>query len=160
MYAKMLLAGACALALSTPAFAEIVVKDAYARSSMPGAKTGAAFMVIENTGDEEDRLVSVASDAAAKVELHTHIDQGGGVMKMSHVEEGFALPAHARHALARGGDHVMFMGLTRPFEQGNTVIVTLSFEKAGEMVVDIPVDLERMRGEGEGSMDHGNMLSN
>lgn len=140
---SLILAGAASLALAMPALADITVQEAYARSAMPGAKTGAAFMVIANSGDEDDRLVSVASDAAAKVELHTHKDEGNGVMKMVHVEEGFVIPAQGEHVLQRGGDHVMFMGLTAPFEQGSTVAVTLSFEKAGDVDVEIPVDLER-----------------
>ena len=151
-------AGAFALVLAgAPAFAEIVVSDAYARSAMPGAKTGAAFMVIENTGDTDDRLIDARSDIAAKVELHTHKDMGEGVMRMVHVEEGFALPAGEKHMLMRGGDHVMFMGLNESLTQGETVSVTLVFEQAGEMVVDIPVDLERMQGHGMGhGMKHGN----
>ncbi len=127
--------------LAMPAAAEIVVKDAYARSS--NAMAGAAFMAIENTGPEDDRLIGAASDAAKRVELHTHRDMGGGVMKMMHVEEGFALPAGETHMLMRGGDHVMFMGLNSTMEHGDTVTVTLTFEKAGEQVVEIPVDLER-----------------
>lgn len=150
---SLILAGAAALAFSAPALADIVVKDAYARSAMATAKTGAAFMVIENTGAEDDRLVSVSSDAAAKVELHTHIADDNGVMRMTEVEEGFVIPANSSHALQRGGDHVMFMGLTAPFEQDKTVTVTLTFETAGEKVVEIPVDLERQPTHG---MKHGN----
>ncbi|MEO1154600.1 MAG: copper chaperone PCu(A)C, partial [Pseudomonadota bacterium] len=41
------------------------------------------------------------------------------------------------------GDHVMFMGLTGPFVDGETVEVTLTFEQAGDITVDIPVDLNR-----------------
>ena len=154
---KSVLAGAVALILATPVFADIEVVDAYARAASPTAKAGAAFMVIRNTGSEDDRLIAVASDIAARVELHTHKDMGEGVMKMMHVEEGFAVPAGDMHALARGGDHVMFMGLTRPMAQGDTVTVMLTFEKAGEVVVDIPVDLERedMGGHGAG-MSMGN----
>lgn len=143
-------AGAAALVLAMPAWAEITVSDAYARSAMATARTGAAFMVIENTGAEDDLLVSATSDAADRVELHTHVDAGNGVMQMREVEEGLVIPAGAAHALQRGGDHVMFLGLTRPFLQGETVTVTLSFEKAGEIVVDIPVDLERMPDHGMG----------
>ena len=154
---KSVLAGAVALILATPVFADIEVVDAYARAASPTAKAGAAFMVIRNTGSEDDRLIAAASDIAARVELHTHKDMGEGVMKMMHVEEGFAVPAGDMHALARGGDHVMFMGLSRPMAQGDTVTVTLTFEKAGEVVVDIPVDLERedMGGHGAG-MSMGN----
>ena len=150
---SLILAGAAALAFSAPALADIVVKDAYARSAMATAKTGAAFMVIENTGAGDDRLVSVSSDAAAKVELHTHIADDNGVMRMTEVEEGFVIPANGSHALKRGGDHVMFMGLIAPFEQAKTVTVTLTFEAAGEKVVEIPVDLERQPTHG---MKHGN----
>ena len=159
---SLILAGAAALALSTPALADIAVHDAYARSAMASAKTGAAFMVIENTGDSDDRLVSATSDAAMKVELHTHVADGNGVMKMMEVEEGFVIPANGQHALARGGDHVMFMGLTGPFVQDETVTVTLTFENAGEMVVEIPVDLERQPTHGAGHSGHGamNKMSN
>lgn len=143
-FTRSLIAGALACTLAIPAFADgLMIKDAYARSSGKSAKAGAAFMQIMNHSDQDDRLVSVASDVAKRVELHTHKDNGEGVMRMIHVEEGFAIPAGGMHALKRGGDHVMFMGLTRPLEQGDTVSVTLTFEKAGEMVVEIPVDLER-----------------
>ncbi|MBY6048035.1 copper chaperone PCu(A)C [Vannielia litorea] len=142
-----------ALVVASPAFAEIKIVDAYARAASPSAKSGAAFMEIINTGAEDDRLIAAASEVAARVELHTHKDMGDGVMKMMEVEEGFAVPAGGHHMLARGGDHVMMMGLTGPLEQGATVTVTLTFEQAGEMVVEIPVDNERM----PGAMDHGEM---
>lgn len=142
-----LAAAIAATLLAAPVLAaDISIEEAYARASNP--KAGAAFMMIRNNGDTDDRLISVASDAAARVELHTHKDMGDGVMKMMHVEEGFAIPGGGMHALARGGDHIMFMGLTEPFEQGEMVTVTLTFEQAGEMVVEIPVDLERQTGHG------------
>ncbi len=140
-----LLATLTTLSLTSVAFAAdvIVVDDAYARSSGKAAKAGAAFMIIENTGDSDDRLISVTSDVAGRVELHTHEIDANGVAKMVHVEEGFAIPAGETHMLKRGGDHVMFMGLTAPFEHGATIPVTLVFENAGEVEIEIPVDLER-----------------
>jgi copper(I)-binding protein len=151
-----------ALCVALPAFAgDIEVKDAYVRTSSMMSKSGAAFMVIENHGDADDRLVSAASDVAQKVELHTHKDMGDGVMKMMKVEEGFAVPAHSEHALARGGDHVMLLGLTRELKQGDMVSVTLTFEKAGEMTVEIPVDLERQDGmQMGGGMGHDHSKMN
>lgn len=130
--------------------ADILVEDSYVRVSRPGAPTGAAFMTIRNTGATDDRLVSASSDVAARVELHTHIDQGGGVMKMVEIEEGIAVPAGGEHLMERGGDHVMFMGLNEPLEQGGSVTVTLTFEQAGDVVVTIPVDNERKPAHGEG----------
>lgn len=124
--------------------ADISIEDARARASNLGA--GVAFMTIHNTGATQDRLISVASGAGARVELHTHKDMGDGVMKTMEVEEGFAIPGGGTHALARGGDHIMFMGLTAPFEQGAMVTFTLTFEQAGERVVEIPIDLNRQAG--------------
>lgn len=134
-----------AAAFATSALAEgtIQIDDAYARSSGQHAKAGAAFMMIVNNGDTDDRLIGVDSDAAARIELHTHEVDANGVAKMVHLEEGLVIPAGETHMLARGGDHVMFMGLTQPFENGATVPVTLIFEKAGPVELEIPVDLDR-----------------
>nr|WP_170539007.1 copper chaperone PCu(A)C [Ruegeria arenilitoris] len=142
--------------MSPAAHAESVisVEDAYARSSGANAKAGAAFMMIRNSGDTDDQLVAVKSDIAARVELHTHKIDDNGVAKMMEVEEGFSIAAGEAHMLQRGGDHVMFMGLKQPFEQGATIPVTLVFEQAGEVVVEIPVDLERK--DGHGQMKHSN----
>lgn len=152
MFKKSLIAGAAALMLAGPAFAEITVEDAYARSASPAAKSGAAFIVLRNSSDTEDRLIGASSDIAERVELHTHISGDNGVMRMVHVEEGFVLPAGGMIAMRRGAEHVMFMGLNDAMEQGDTVPVTLTFEKAGDIVVEVPVDLER---QDHGGMQHG-----
>ncbi|ATG49362.1 copper-binding protein [Celeribacter ethanolicus] len=155
MFKTTLLAGLAASAFALPAFADINIVDPFARSSGMMARAGAAFFIIENTGDEADRLIDAKSDISKITELHTHKDMGDGIMKMVHVPEGFEIPAHGTHALARGGDHVMFMGLLQPMNQGDTVTVTLTFEKAGDITVEIPVDLER--GEAAMPMDHSKM---
>ena len=146
--------GAIALLIAAPVSADITIEDAYARAASPKAKAGAAFMILNNTGTEEDRLLSASSDIAARVELHTHKDMGDGVMKMMEVEEGFVIPGGGSHPLQRGGDHVMFMGLKQALNQGDSVTVTLTFEAAGEVVVEVPVDLERKAG---GMKKHGDM---
>ena len=149
--------GAVALvALPTLSLAEIVISDPYARTSRPNAPTGAAFMMIQNTSDTADRLVAVSSDVAKRVELHTHIDQGDGVMKMTEIEGGVEIPAGSTYMMQRGGDHVMFMGITAPLEQGGEVVVTLTFEQAGDVTVTIPVDNERKPAHGAMKHDHGN----
>lgn len=145
---------AATLALPAVALADIVITDPYARTSRPGAPSGAAFMIIENTGETTDRLLSASSGVSQRVELHTHIDQGDGVMKMVEVEEGFEIEAGASYVLERGGDHVMFMGLNQTLEQGSSVEVTLTFETAGDVIVSIPVDNERKPKHGHGGHGH------
>lgn len=157
MKLKTLLSAALLTGLltSTAAWAEIMVKDAYVRSSTPNSKTGAAFMMLMNRSDADDRLISASSDISKRVELHTHIEDENGVMKMTELEDGMAIPAGGMHHMKRGGDHVMFMGLNESLVQGEEITVTLTFEKAGDVEVTIPVDNERKPD--HGSMDHGSM---
>ncbi|SLN24465.1 copper chaperone PCu(A)C [Roseisalinus antarcticus] len=150
LFLSLLLATAAAL----PALADSVIEiDApYARSAGPTAMTGAAYLVIRNTGDTDDVLTDVRSDAAARVELHSSTMGDDGLMRMEHLEDGLPVPAGSEVILMQGGRHVMFMGLAGPFEQGKTIPLTLVFDQAGEMKVEVPVDLERM----PGAMDHAN----
>jgi len=64
-------------------------------------------------------------------------------MKMRHLVEGAVIPAGGMHALERGGDHVMFMGLSAPMTQGDEISVKLMFENAGAVSITVPVDLKR-----------------
>lgn len=144
--------GAAAFALPGLAQSVISVEDAYARASSPIAKSGAAFMMINNSGDEADRLIGVRTDIARKAELHTHIDDGNGNMSMRKVEGGFVVPANGTHVLKRGGDHVMMMGLTGPLNHGDILRMTLVFEQAGAIDLEVPVDLERKPVHGMKSM--------
>ncbi|WP_246026562.1 copper chaperone PCu(A)C [Paracoccus luteus] len=129
-------------AMTTPAEAApapagpITVTDAYARSA--NQQTGAAFMTLTNAGTSACTLRGVTSDVAQRVELHTHKDEGG-VMKMVPLD-GATVPAGGSHALARGGDHVMFMGLNRPLADGDSVALTLDLGDCGQVPVTVPVD--------------------
>lgn len=155
---SVLFAATAVLSFAGAAYAEgakIMVHDQYARVSAKMSSSGAAFMEIANVTGEADQLIGVRSDIAKRVELHTHMETGDGVMKMMHVEEGFAIPAEGSHMLQRGGDHVMFMGLKQELKHGDVVPVTLVFQNAGEVTIEIPVDLERKPGQG-GHMKHSN----
>lgn len=134
--------------------AKIMVVDPYARSASPSAKSGAIFLELMNQG-QDDRLIAASTPAAKRAELHTHQEDADGVMRMLHVEEGFALPAGEALMLKRGGKHVMLMGLTAPLENGATVPLTLTFEKAGEITVDVIVDRDRKPSHGGHGHGHG-----
>ena len=144
MKLRTLVSAACVAVLSTsPLLAgNVMVNDAYARVASKVAKSGAAFMMIHNHSDQDDRLVAAVSDVAKRVELHTHLEEDG-VMKMTKIKDGILIPAGGMHALKRGGDHVMFMGLTRSLEHGDMIDLTLTFENAGQVVLTVPIDLER-----------------
>jgi copper(I)-binding protein len=143
MFALKALMTAGAVAFALPASAEIRIIDPYIIVSSAMAHSAAAFFSIENTGTAEDHFASASANISAKVELHTHIEDANGVMQMVEVPQGWTIPAGGTHVLKRGSDHVMFLGLTAPIAHGDVVSVTLNFDRAGAIVVDIPVDLKR-----------------
>lgn len=162
MFRILLLAAPAAL-LSLPALAcdGFSVEGGYVRSSTAMSTSGAGFMTLVNQGTSDCRLVGARTEAAARAELHTHQIDANGVARMMEVEEGFAIPAGGTHALERGADHLMLMGLTAPLTQGQTVAVTFVFEDGSEATAELPVDNERMPGAMGGAMggmghSHGN----
>ncbi len=121
----------------------ITVQDAYARVSSKLAKAGAIFMVVENHGCTDDRITGAKTDVAMKTALHTHKIGADGIAHMMAIEGGVPLPAGGEAVFARGHDHVMLMGLKHPLVDGDTIKLTLMFEKAAPVTVTVPVDNER-----------------
>jgi hypothetical protein len=104
------------------------------------AGAGAAYMVIKNTGNEADRLVAGETPAAEVVELHESFMDENDVMKMRPVEGGFIeVPAGGEAELRPGGLHIMLIRLAEPLENGQTIPLTLSFEKSGEIEIEVVV---------------------
>lgn len=104
----------------------------------PMGGTSAVYMTIANAGGAADRLVAASTDAAATVELHESklVDN---VMQMAPVPGGIEVPAGGTAELKPGGLHIMLIGLTRDLNAGDTLRLTLTFERAGTITVDAPV---------------------
>ena len=124
----------CFLAFS--ANAEIVIKDAFAIKSVPTAKSGAIFMIIHNQSDSEEYLLSARTEISKMAHLHTHkmIDD---VMKMIHVKNGFKIPAKSMLHLARGGHHIMLMGIDKSLNKHETFDLNLKFKNAGNITTKV-----------------------
>ncbi|MGP9788720.1 copper chaperone PCu(A)C [Roseinatronobacter sp. NSM] len=141
---KLFLTTAAAVTFALPALAcDLEVHDAYARTSTAMSQSGAAFMHVMNSSATECRIIGARSDVAQRVELHTHLEDENGVMRMVELEDGITVPAQSMHALERGGDHVMFLGLNQRLSHGDEILVTLVLENGDELVVPTTVDLER-----------------
>jgi periplasmic copper chaperone A len=131
------------------------IHDAYARIQGGVGGSGAVFFMVHNNTETDDRLIGASTDAAERAELHTHSEDANGVMSMGKIEGGIPLTAGDVIELARGGDHVMLLGATRALKDGDTIALTLTFEVAGDVTIEVPVD--NARKPGEGGHDHGAM---
>ncbi|WP_127520252.1 copper uptake system-associated protein [Mesorhizobium sp. Z1-4] len=129
---------------------DLEISSAWARAMLPNQPAGGGYLTIANHGAEADRLVGASSPAAAKVEIHT-MEIVNDVMTMRPVDGGLEIPAGDTVELKPGGLHVMFMGVATPFKDGDTVPVTLQFEKAGAVEIAFPV----RKAEGGGHGGHG-----
>lgn len=126
----------CASAAGAWAADAPVVTDAWARATPPGTTVGAAYLTIEG-GATADRLVDARSDRAAMVHLHA-VEESDGVAKMRGIE-AIEIPAGQRVTLAPKATHLMLMGLDGPLVAGQTFVLTLRFERAGELPVTVTV---------------------
>lgn len=116
----------------------LVLSGGFSRATLPNAPVAGGFLTIQNTGTADDRLIGVSSEVAGHVEVH-EMAMVGDVMKMRQLKDGLPIPAGQTVTLKPGGIHVMFMGLKQPLVQGKTVIVTLTFEKAGSVQIPLAI---------------------
>lgn len=114
---------------------DIQVLQPFARATP--AKVGGVFMMLRNGGGNADRLIKADSPVAASVELHTHV-KDGDAMRMRPVEN-IPVPANGQTALEPGGYHVMLIDLRQPLKEGTSIPLTLTFEKAGTVTLQVPV---------------------
>lgn len=135
---------AVAAAFALPALAheyeagDLHIGHPWARATAEGMPTGAAFLSIRNDGDTADRLLGASTDRAETVEIHRGVMEDG-IARMRPVE-AVELPAGEEVILAPGGYHLMLMGLDGALVEGTRFPLTLEFERAGEVVVEIAVE--------------------
>jgi copper(I)-binding protein len=132
-------------ALASPAAAaedynvgSIHISQPWSRATPKGAASGAGYMTLTNNGTTPDRVSCVSDDVSAQCQIHS-VTMEGGVMKMRPVEGGLEIKPGDSITLKPGGNHMMFLSLKHPLEQGGTVKATLKFEHAGTIDVEYPV---------------------
>lgn len=118
---------------------DLTIDHPSSRATPPGATVGVGYMKITNNGTEPDRLVGAGTPAASRVQLHQSVEKDG-MTQMIEQEEGIEIPGGASIELSPGGYHMMLMGLERPLKKGETVPMTLRFERAGEIGVMLEVE--------------------
>ncbi|WP_370334911.1 copper chaperone PCu(A)C [Parvularcula marina] len=113
----------------------ITIENGYVKAPKPGSLTTAAYLDI--IADADDVLLT-ASSPLATVEIH-EMSMDDGMMKMRKVEN-LDLPSQSKVQLKPGGYHLMLINPDAALAESETVEITLTFEKAGEIKVTLPIE--------------------
>lgn len=119
---------------------ELLIDQPWSRAMPPTATTGAAYLRIDNNGEAGDRLLAVETPVAEYAELHEHVHVDG-LMKMQQATD-LAIEAGDSLTLEPGGYHIMLFNLQKPLVAGEKYPLTLRFEQAGEIEVEVAVHKE------------------
>ncbi len=141
MYKKTL----CALTLLITSFtnplhageADISVENAWIAEAPPVSKVMAAYLTINNNGDEAITITKAESEMYSSIEFHETIHEHG-MAKMIH-HDALKIPAHGSIQLKRGGKHLMLFNPVRHLKAGDTVNIKLSTSGHSTKTVSITV---------------------
>ncbi len=117
---------------------DLTIDHPWARETAASQANGAAYFVVKNPGTTADRLTGASAEIAKRAELHTHLMEDN-VMKMRQVEF-LEIPAEGEARVEPGGFHVMLLGLKSPLVEGERFPLTLEFEQAGTVEVDVAIE--------------------
>lgn len=158
MKVKALLAAALIALTPTWATAHEFVTEAvhidhpWSRPTPPGTPMGVGYLVIKNTSDADITLIGAHTPRAASVSIHESM-MHDGMMKMQPLKNGLTIPAGETVELKPHGYHLMLEKLNGPLQEGESVPLTLEFDGAAALDVQLmvePLDGGSMKGE----MDH------
>lgn len=144
--------------------ASVEVTDAWARATTPTQDSGAVYMTISSNDGDALLKAEVPKSVAGMTEVHETTTDGEPTAAEDQMESGatgmtgddgsdemhgsdssmmgmkevdkIEIPAGETVVLEPGGFHIMLMELKSPIKAGDTIPVTLTFEKAGTVQVD------------------------
>jgi copper(I)-binding protein len=109
---------------------QIVVSDAWIRELPPGSLVTPGYMVIENLGNNDDKLTGINSSFAGHAGIHTTQIDNSEIARMTMLQE-LVIPAGKKVVLEPGATHIMLTGITEPIKKDGTLKLELVFERAG-----------------------------
>jgi len=118
--------------------ATLQIEKPMARPAPLAGGTGALYFILHNRGEAPVKLLGADSPAAGAVEIHT-TENDNGVMRMRQITAGVEIDPGNSVKLTPGTMHMMLVNLKAPLAVGDTLKVTLHFEGAKDLTVDVPV---------------------
>ncbi len=137
---------ACLLAVSAcdaPPKAE--VKDAVVHLPLAAGRPGVAYFTVKG-GDKDVQLLGASSPQVIRVELHDNAMENG-VMMMTPLSAGVAIPARGTVEFKAGGKHAMLFDINPKLKEGDKL--TLSFNYADGTKIETEAEI-KPRGEAAG----------
>ncbi len=129
--------GASAAAAQEFRIAGLVITEPWAPATAAPGQAGAVYLTLANETEEGEYLVGASTEIAAMAQLH-ETQVTNGVARMVPVER-LGLGPGMNADLSPGGVHIMLMGLTAPLTIGQSFRLTLTFERAGPIKIDVQV---------------------
>jgi periplasmic copper chaperone A len=114
------------------------VQDAWARPAAFGSNS-AVYFLINNPANQEDVLLNASSTVSEHTEIHQTMMGADETMSM-HPQHSVPVPARERVTFEPGGLHVMLVNLQRDLVEGEQIEVILTFQRAGEIILQVPVE--------------------
>ncbi len=132
------LALAATVLVAPAAIAQITVTEPWVRGTVASQKATGAFMKLETK--QPVSLISASSPVAGITEIH-EMAMEKDVMKMRQIASLAVAPGKPAE-LKPGGYHVMLLDLKQPLKAGDSVPITLTFEKADKSKQTVEVKAE------------------
>jgi copper(I)-binding protein len=115
---------------------DLTVSDAYIRQPA-SPDVAAAYLTVRNDGKAADRLSSAYCGAAGTTSVHA--DSAAMVPGQEAENTPLKVPANSVVSLTPAKGHIMLDKLTGTLKAGDTVSLLLRFDKAGQVLIDVPV---------------------
>jgi len=106
----------------------------WTREPARGVKDAPVYMILRNTASTPDRIVAVSSPFATKGELRAGKSEGERQVS------AIPIPADATVELNADRPHIPLLGLTEPLDGYQYFPLILTFERAGQMEIEVYVE--------------------
>lgn len=132
----------------------ITIDHPWSRPTPPGVPMGVGYMAITNHGDGDITFTSATTPRAQNVSIHESTMKDG-TMSMRPLKDGLTIPAGETVELKPHGYHLMLEKLKGPLKEGESIPLTLTFEGAADMNVELNVEpLDGGMQKKDNGMDH------
>lgn len=119
------------LAVSYPAMADVVASEGWVEASAPGDVNGKGYLVLTNRGDEELKLLRIASPASEIITLHVDSFDPAGKPRVWPMGSLTLAPGQSIR-FEPGVRHLRFRDLAKPLTVGARVPVLIQFDGGEE----------------------------